>query len=105
MRLALETPSVMDAVLGFSAFHLRYINKLDRASNASLIFMTRAISQHAKNIRSGITRENAEICFATSTLIAFHSFSTYFLTRAEELNVAPVLPLHCSTIGKAFVLL
>ena len=30
MRLALETPSVMDAVLGFSAFHLRYINKLDR---------------------------------------------------------------------------
>lgn len=56
--------------------------------------MTRAISQHAKNIRSGITRENAEICFATSTLIAFHSSSTYFPTRAEEHGAAPVLPLH-----------
>lgn len=55
--------------------------------------MTRAIPQHAKNIRSGITRENAEICFATSTLIAFHSSGTYFLTRAEEHNAAPVLPL------------
>jgi hypothetical protein len=56
--------------------------------------MTRAIPQHAKNIRSGITRENAEICFATSTLMAFHSSSAYFLTRAEEHNAAPVLPLH-----------
>jgi hypothetical protein len=95
MRLAFETPIVMDALLGFSAFHLRHINKFDKeASYASLKFMTRAISQHAENIRSGITRENAEICFATSTLIAFHSASTYFLTRAEELNAAPVLPLH-----------
>lgn len=58
-------------------------------------FMTQAISEHAKNIRSGIRHENAEICFATSTLIAFCSSSTYFLTRAEEQNAAPVLPLHC----------
>jgi hypothetical protein len=95
MRLALEAPSVMDALLGFSAFHLRHVNKADKqASYASLKFMTRAISQHAQNIRSGITPENAEICFATSTLIAFHSSTTYFLTRREEVNAVPILPLH-----------
>jgi hypothetical protein len=95
MRLALDTPSVMDAILGFSAFHLRHVNKCDKqASYASLKFMTRAISQHAQNIRSGITPENAEICFATSTLIAFHSSTTYHLTRHEKVNVVPVLPLH-----------
>lgn len=95
MRLAHETPSVMDALLGFSAFHLRHVNKLDKqAAYASLKFMTRAISQHAQNIRSGITPENAEVCFATSTLIAFHSSTTYCLTRAEEVNATPVLPLH-----------
>lgn len=95
MRLALETPSVMDALLGFSAFHLRHINKDDKAASyASLKFMTRAIAQHAQNIRTGITPENAEICFATSTLIAFHSSTTYFLNRDEEANSSPVLPLH-----------
>ncbi|KAH8791897.1 hypothetical protein BGZ57DRAFT_849242 [Hyaloscypha finlandica] len=95
VRLALETPSVMDALLGFAAFHLRHINKTDgEAAFASLKFMTRAISKHAENIRFGITPENAEICFATSTLIAFHSSTTYRLTHEEQLNQAPILPLH-----------
>lgn len=95
VRLALETPSVMDAVLGFSAFHLLHINKDDKqAAFASLKFMTRAISKHAEHIRTGITPENAEICFATSTLIAFHSSTSYHLTDEDELNHAPVLPLN-----------
>jgi Fungal specific transcription factor domain len=95
IRLALETPSVMDALLGFSAFHLRHINEDDKAASyASLKFMTRAIAQHAHNISSGITPENAEICFATSTLIAFHSSTTCFLNRDEEVNATRVLPLH-----------
>jgi len=95
IRLALETPSIMDAVLGFSAFHLHHINKADKqAAFASLTFMTRAISKHAENIRFGITPENAEICFAASTLIAFHSSSAQCLIRNEDGNHAPVLPLH-----------
>jgi hypothetical protein len=95
IRLALETPSIMDAVLGFSAFHLHYINRADKqASYASLRFMTRAISKHAEHLRSGITPENAEICFAASTLIAFHSSTSLGLIRDEEGNRVPVLPLH-----------
>lgn len=94
VRLALETPIVMDALLGFSAFHIRHINKDDKeAAFASLKFMTRAISNLAENIGSGITPENAEACFAVSTLIAFHSSTTYLLTHDKEVNRTPVLPL------------
>ncbi|KAE9380230.1 hypothetical protein N431DRAFT_449023 [Stipitochalara longipes BDJ] len=98
LRLALETPSIMDAVLGFSAFHLYHINKADKqASFASLTFMTRAISKHAENLRCGITPDNAEICFAASTLIAFHSSTAQCLIQEEESNRAPVLPLRWFT--------
>jgi len=45
VKPALETPSVMDALLGFFAFHLRYLNKADKeVFYTSLKFMTRAIS-------------------------------------------------------------
>ncbi len=95
VKLALQNSTVMDALLGFSAFHLRHLNKSDKDMlYASLKFMNRAISQHARNIRSGITAQNAEICFATSTLIAFYTATSFPLLYNEENEETPILPLH-----------
>ena len=80
----------MDSLLGFSAFHLRATRPIDNGmSEISHKYMIRAITGHAEDIRRGIRGRNAEVVFATSTLIAFHcSMSRKFL------NLGDGPPLH-----------
>lgn len=76
ISLSLSSPSLMDAILGLSAYHLRYLNASDKAIYAaSHKYMARAIDHHARQLRDGINSENAEVIFATSAFIAFHSAS------------------------------
>ncbi|CAG8961006.1 hypothetical protein HYFRA_00002546 [Hymenoscyphus fraxineus] len=73
LRLAIESPNLMDALLGFAAFHLQHLNASDKEiTEAAHRYMMRAIVEHADQVRKGITAENAEVVFATSTFIAFH---------------------------------
>lgn len=90
--LAIRSPSLMDALLGFSAFHLRSQNPSDQVmARASHSHMVRAISEHAKVLRGGVNADNAQVLFATSTFIAFHAFAGQrFLHGSEK----PLLPLH-----------
>lgn len=84
--LAIKSPSLMDALLGFSAFHLRSQNPSDQVmARASHSHMVRAISEHAKVLRGGVNADNAQVLFATSTFIAFHAFAGQrFLHGSEE---------------------
>ena len=87
--LALTSPCLMDVVLGFSAFHLRYLAPSDKAvREASHRYMARGITEHAKQLREGINAENAEVVFATSTFIAFHAASGQRFLDGND------LPLH-----------
>lgn len=73
VRLAIESPNLMDALLGFAAFHLRHLNASDKeVTEAAHRYMMRAIVEHGNQVRKGITAENGEVVFATSTFIAFH---------------------------------
>lgn len=72
--LAFSNQNLMDALLGFSAFHLRSVNPLDReVSLASHKYMVRALRGHSDELRKGVDEKNAETLFATSTFITFHS--------------------------------
>lgn len=87
--LALKDHTVMDAVLGFSATNLRVLNPSDRViSQASYKYMLRAVTSHASQIRQGITEQNAEVLFATSTFMAlFSSMIPPSDTRGPPLHV------------------
>jgi len=83
----------MDALLGFSAFHLRYLNPFDRTiSEASNKYMARAISSQAKELREGADENNAEGGFATSALITFHASMNQTFLYGDEGECR--LPLH-----------
>jgi hypothetical protein len=72
--LAINDNTLMDAILGFSASHLRVINPSDRAvSQASDKYMLRAITSHAEQLRRGVDSQNVEVLFATSTFMALYS--------------------------------
>ncbi|KAH8816212.1 hypothetical protein F5884DRAFT_213946 [Xylogone sp. PMI_703] len=90
--LAVSTPSLMDAIIGFSAFHLRLLSPDDKSiSQASHKYMARSIVRHSKELQLGINERNVETLFATSVFIALHaSVSQRFLAGAEEEK----LPVH-----------
>src|SRR4051812_40835018 len=72
--LAFGCQSLMDALLGFAAFHLRSMNPSDKElQQISHQYMMRAINGHATELRKGVNKKNAEELFATSTFIAFHA--------------------------------
>jgi len=90
--LAFQNQSLMDVLLGFSAFHLRYLNPLDREmSRVSHSYMLRALRGHAQDLRNGLNEKNAEAVFATSTFVAFHAGMSHKLLTD---SVAMVPPLH-----------
>jgi hypothetical protein len=91
--LAVNTPTLMDALLGFSAFHLRCLNPFDQTiSEASHKYMTRAISSQAKELREGVDEKNVEGLFATSALITFHASAHQTFLCSDEGECR--LPLH-----------
>jgi len=93
VQLSANSLRLQDALLGVSAFHLRYLDGSDTTlTQASYTFMSRAIAQHARNLCSGINAENGEVVFATSILIGFHATSCHRLLFCEENN--DVMPLH-----------
>ncbi|KXH50037.1 hypothetical protein CSIM01_07295 [Colletotrichum simmondsii] len=86
--LAVTDNTLMDAVVGFAAFHLRRSSALDDGgdacgysstyaaaiSEASHAYMARAIEAHSKQIvREGINAQNAPVVMATCTIIMFHN--------------------------------
>lgn len=92
VEVALRTPSVMDALLGFSAFHIRRSNDFDRVvREASYKYMARAIRSHTEQLHSGINERNAAPIIAASAVLLFHGSvnQIYLSTEAER-----QLPLH-----------
>lgn len=94
--LAMTDHTLMDAILGFSATNLRALYPSDRlVAQASYKYMQRAISNHAEQVRQGITDENAEVLFATSTFMAlFSSMVPPSNTRGPPLHVSILLNLY-----------
>jgi hypothetical protein len=91
-NLSFQNESLKDAILGFAAFYLRYLDPLDEEmARASHQYMLRALRGHAQDLRSGIDETNAEAAFATSTLVAVHAcMSQKFFTASK----APQAPMH-----------
>ncbi|RSL45092.1 hypothetical protein CEP51_016138 [Fusarium floridanum] len=82
---ASQSPSVMDALLGFSAFHLRRHHKHDEAlRDASHRFMARAIKRHREQLRAGFNDTNAASIVATCALVTFHSSVNHAFLDSEE---------------------
>ncbi|KAF4774538.1 hypothetical protein HER10_EVM0000707 [Colletotrichum scovillei] len=86
--LAVTDNTLMDAVVGFAAFHLRRSSALDDGgsgcgskdthaaamSEASHTYMARAIEAHSRQIvREGVNAQNAPVVMATCTIIMFHT--------------------------------
>jgi hypothetical protein len=83
--LAINSPCVMDALLGFSAFHLRLLYPSDFViSQASHKYMAKAIAEHTKQLRDGVNEENAEVLFATSIFITFHASVYHHLLESDS---------------------
>lgn len=74
-NLAVATPDVMNAVLGFSAFHLRrQVGEDDmEVREASHRYMALAIRSHAEEIARGFGEDNAATLIACGALILFHT--------------------------------
>ncbi|EPE25473.1 hypothetical protein GLAREA_01385 [Glarea lozoyensis ATCC 20868] len=87
ISLAVETPHLMEALLAFSAFHLRHLTDPDKSlTKAAHTHMLRAITEHSNQVSKGITSENAEVVFATSTFIAFHATSESIVPAGYDEN-------------------
>ncbi|KAF5011147.1 hypothetical protein FDECE_2711 [Fusarium decemcellulare] len=93
LDLALIEPSLMDAILGVTAFHLRRLVPYDKQiSHASHAYMARAIKSHTEQVNRGFTIDNAPTLLATGTLIMFHASANQgFLDQAKP---GARLPLH-----------
>ncbi|KAI8651840.1 hypothetical protein NCS55_01430600 [Fusarium keratoplasticum] len=93
LDLALIEPSLMDAILGVTAFHLRRLAPYDKQiSDASHVYMARAIKSHTEQVNRGFTTENAAALLATGTFIMFHaSANQAFLDQSRS---GYRLPLH-----------
>lgn len=90
--MAVNSATVMDALLGFSAFHLRRLGSrgLD-IREASHKYMMRAIRSHKEQLQLGLNESNAAPMIAACALILFHTtMNQDFLTN----NAGPQLPLH-----------
>lgn len=82
---ASQSPSVMEALLGFSAFHLRRHHKHDEAlRDASHRFMARAIKRHREQLRAGFNDSNAASIVATCALVTFHSSVNHSLLSPDD---------------------
>ncbi|UPK97389.1 hypothetical protein LCI18_008324 [Fusarium solani-melongenae] len=82
---ASRSPSVMDALLGFSAFHLRRHHKHDETlRDASHRFMARAIRRHREQLRAGFNDSNAASIVATCALVTFHSSVNHSLLSLDD---------------------
>ncbi|UPL03546.1 hypothetical protein LCI18_014480 [Fusarium solani-melongenae] len=93
LDLALIEPSLMDAILGVTAFNLRRLAPYDKQiSNVSHVYMARAIKSHTEQVNRGFTTENVAALLATGTFIMFHaSANQAFLGQSRS---GYRLPLH-----------
>ncbi|PVH68271.1 hypothetical protein DL98DRAFT_441575 [Cadophora sp. DSE1049] len=79
-EVAVQSPHTMDALLGFSACHLRRFTKSDRSlDETSHRYMARAIRSQRGQIQVGLDKNNAPSIAATCALISFYSS----INRAE----------------------
>ncbi|CAM1505982.1 Fc.00g116190.m01.CDS01 [Cosmosporella sp. VM-42] len=88
---ALQTPSVMDALLGFSAFHLRRNGDGDPAiREASHKYMARAIRSHKEQLLGDINEANAPGIVACCSLILIHGSVNQSYLSSEKEHPLPV---------------
>ncbi|KAL6412319.1 hypothetical protein AUP68_04704 [Ilyonectria robusta] len=89
---AVQSPHVMDALLGFSAFHLRRYAKSDQTlQEAAHKYMDRAIRHHREQIQIGFDEKNAVSIAAASALVSvYSSVNRSYLAS----GVGPQSPLH-----------
>ncbi|KAM5343275.1 hypothetical protein ACJ41O_014241 [Fusarium nematophilum] len=91
MEEAVQSPPVMDALLGFSAFHLRRHAKTDRdLREASHRLMGRAIKHHREQLRKGFDEKNAASIAATCAIVSFHANVNRSLLDSESGRRLPV---------------
>ncbi|KPM38692.1 hypothetical protein AK830_g7860 [Neonectria ditissima] len=92
IEMAVQSPGVMDAILGFSAFHLRRLGNTDfSVREASHKYMVKAIRSHTEQLQSGINEDNAAPMIASCALILFHtSVNHNYLSNSNGYQV----PLH-----------
>lgn len=91
--LALKTPCLMDALLGISAFHLRFLDANDTTVlEASHKYMRRAIAEHTRQMHEGVNANNSEVLFAASVFMSFHAACV----QRDLFGNTPesILPLH-----------
>ncbi|KAF7555351.1 hypothetical protein G7Z17_g2220 [Cylindrodendrum hubeiense] len=92
VEMAVASSSVMDAVLGFSAFHLRRLGDCDLLiRKASHKYMARAIRSHTEQLQTGLSQSNAAPMIAACALIMFHTTMNQDYLDAKA---GPQLPLH-----------
>ncbi|KAF7563748.1 hypothetical protein G7046_g404 [Stylonectria norvegica] len=87
---ALRHSTTMDALLGFSAFHLRR-NSDDRViKQASYMYMARAIRAHKEMLLGGIGEKNAMGMVATASLIIMHGSVNQQYLNPKNQKVVPI---------------
>jgi hypothetical protein len=108
--IACSDPSIMDALLGVSAFSLRraYLPPLStslsshapspfeqRLIKASHLYMSRAISAHRTLINTeGVTPENGDVVLAASLLITIHAAGSARVLCAPFPSPEKRIPIH-----------
>ncbi|KAH7169953.1 hypothetical protein EDB81DRAFT_876003 [Dactylonectria macrodidyma] len=92
LDMAMQSPLVMDSLLGFSAFHLRRLGNRDwGVREASHKYMARAICSHKELSSKGLSEDNAAAMVASCAFILFHTSTNQQYLHPEE---KPRLPLH-----------
>lgn len=92
LDVAMESPLVMNSLLGFTAFHLRRLGNRDwDVYEASHRYMARAIRSHKDELRVGLSEANTPSMIVSCAFILFHTS-----TNQEYLHsvAGPRLPLH-----------
>ncbi|KAK4145457.1 uncharacterized protein C8A04DRAFT_35735 [Dichotomopilus funicola] len=73
-----------DAILAVAALHLRSLRPNDKELiRASHAYMAASLAEYSSALTKGISHENAESLFLTSTLIAFQSTATRVFMKDE----------------------
>jgi hypothetical protein len=98
--LAVNTPTLMVALLGFSAFHLRYLSPFDQTiSEASHKYMLRAITSQAKQLREGVDENSCSRRVLLSLSMRVRTRHSYIVMR-ESAGCLYIGSVHISVPGQ-----
>ncbi|KAM0558039.1 hypothetical protein ACHAPJ_005206 [Fusarium lateritium] len=86
LEQATQSPCVMNAILGISAFHLRRLHEFDTAlQEASHEYMARAIDDHKKHLSEGMNKGNpSNVAAACALVFAYANVKGYYLVGDND---------------------